>query len=149
MKTLQEIQEMWAQDCVIDDMKLDEESLKIPNLHAKYIELYSYYKLRLKKVEQEHAILLKNKWLWYTGKMSKEEIDKLGWSYDDPFNGLKVLKSDMEYYYSTDKDIQRSEARIEMVKTILSVLEEILTAIKWRHQHIRAAIEHRKFMAGG
>ena len=36
---LTEIQEMWKNDCQIDDIELDASSLKVPQLHAKYAEL--------------------------------------------------------------------------------------------------------------
>ena len=40
---LEEIQELWSSDCVIDDTELDLESVKIPELHNKsksYIQPY-------------------------------------------------------------------------------------------------------------
>ena len=36
---------------------------------------------------------MKNKWLWYHNKLSKEEIERLV-AYD-PFDGLKILKGEM------------------------------------------------------
>ena len=41
MMDLKTIHEMWAKDCIIDDMKLDESSRHSPILHAKYLELLS------------------------------------------------------------------------------------------------------------
>ena len=82
---------MWAKDCNIDANKLDEASRQAPLLHAKYLELISTYKLQLKKTEFEQKKLLKDKWLWYNGKMSQEEMKEKGWD-PDPFNGLKILK---------------------------------------------------------
>ena len=51
---LEAIQEMWAKDSVIDDVMLDNASMKIPQLHAKYITLHSEFTLLLKKAKQEH-----------------------------------------------------------------------------------------------
>ena len=51
--TLDEILIMWKKDVVIDDVCLDEETLKSSKLHAKYLELYSMAKLQLKKREME------------------------------------------------------------------------------------------------
>ena len=83
-KTLTEIQELWKKDCQIDDIELDASSLKVPQLHAKYAELLS--SKRLIQIQYEHQLkdLQKDKWLWYTGKMSKEELDEREWEYD-PF----------------------------------------------------------------
>ena len=88
------IHEMWAKDCVIDSNELDKSSREQPILHAKYLELLSTYKLQLKRAEFSQKSLLKDKWLWYNGKMDHSEIIENGWN-SDPFNGLKVLKGEM------------------------------------------------------
>lgn len=147
MLQLDEIIEMWKKDSVIDEMNLDEASLKSANLHSKYLEMISVYKLQLKKRDAEFKVLLKNKWLWYNGKMSKDQIDDLGWEYD-ALNGLKVMKGDMDYYYDSDPHIQEAQAKIEYIKTIIETLKEIMDNIKWRHQSIKNAIEWRKFTSG-
>lgn len=147
MLQLDEIIEMWKKDSVIDEMNLDEASLKSANLHSKYLEMISIYKLQLKKREADFKVLLKNKWLWYNGKMSKDQIDDLGWEYD-ALNGLKVMKGDMDYYYDSDPHIQEAQAKIEYIKTIIETLKEIMDNIKWRHQSIKNAIEWRKFTSG-
>ncbi len=42
--------------------------------------------------------------------MDQAEIESLGWSYD-PFDGLKVMKGEMDYYYDSDIEIQNSEEK--------------------------------------
>jgi len=145
---LESILEMWKEDCVIEEMNLDEESRKTPSLHAKYLEIHSLTKLRLKKAELDQKILLKDKWLYYNGKMDGEAIQEKGWSFD-PFNGLKVLKGDMDHYYDSDTDIQQSEEKIAYYKTILETLKEIIDNLRWRHQTIKNMIEWRRFESGG
>ena len=39
---LEALQELWKEDCKIDDDLYCEESLKIPRLHQKYMEYYNY-----------------------------------------------------------------------------------------------------------
>lgn len=145
---LQNILEMWKTDSEIDEMNLDEASRQTPSLHAKYLEFHSLTKLQLKKAEMNQKILLKDKWLWYNGKMDHETVLQKGWN-PDPFNGLKVMKGDMDYYYDSDPEIQRSEELIQYYKTLLDTLKEIIDNIKWRHQTIRNMIEWRRFTSGG
>ena len=145
---LQSILEMWKNDCKISEFNLDEESRKTPSLHAKYLELHSLTKLKLKRIELDQKTLLKDKWLYYNGKMSPEEIESKGWEFD-PFSGLKVLKGDMDHYYDSDTDIQQSEEKIAYFKTIISTLEEIINNIRWRHSTIKNMIDWRRFESGG
>ena len=147
MLQLNDILEQWKSDSLIE-MPLDESSQKTPKLHSKYLELLSLAKFQLKKSEMEQKTLLKEKWLYYNGKLSEEEIIKKGWS-PDPFNGLKILKGEMDYYYDADPEIQKSEEKIEYYKNTVSVLTEIVDTIKWRHQTIGNMIKWKVFESGG
>ena len=148
MMDLNNILIMWKKDAVIDDICLDEETIKSSKLHAKYLELFSMAKLMLKKKEMEHGSTKKDKWLYYTGKMTKDDMDGRGWKYD-PFDGMsKPMKSDMDMYYSTDEDLVKIKAQVDYQKTIIETLEEIMSNIRWRHTHIKNILDFKKFTSG-
>ena len=46
---LEDIMDQWKQDASIDNTDLGEESLQIPNLHAKYMEIYTKEKKTLRE----------------------------------------------------------------------------------------------------
>ena len=145
--TLDKILEMWKKDSVIDNGALDESSKENSKNHAKYVELHSTIKLQLKRKEHQQKILLRDKWLHFSGKLSKEKIDQYGWPYD-PFDGLKVLKSDFHYFFESDEDLQKSEEQITYLKTVEETLKEIVDNIKWKHSTIKNMIEWAKFTSG-
>ena len=145
---LDEILEMWKKDAVIDDVCLDEETIKSSKLHAKYLELFSMAKLQLKRKEMEHDSMKKDKWLYYNGKMSQQNMDKRNWKCD-PFDGMsKPLKSDMDMFYSTDEDLVRIKARVDYQKAIIETLEEIMGNIRWRGTAIKNILDFKKFTSG-
>tara|TARA_R100000231_G_C5297747_1_gene156606 strand:+ start:329 stop:772 length:444 start_codon:yes stop_codon:yes gene_type:complete len=145
---LESVLEMWKKDSEIPQYNLDETSRQTPTLHAKYMEFMSIARLQMKKAEMEQKTLLKKKWLYYNGKMTQEQIEKEGWDFD-PFEGLKVLKGEMDYYYDADSDIQKSEEKITYYKTYIETLTEIINVLKWRHSTIKNIIDWRRFEAGG
>ena len=148
MLQLDDILKLWEQDSKIDEVNLDTASIKSAALHSKYLELYSLAKLNLKKKDLSMAYLRKDKWLYYNGKMTKEEMDQKGWQYD-PFNGMtKPLKSDMDMFYDTDPDIMKLRGQIEYQSTIVDTLKDIMENIKWRHTTIKNIIDHRRFVSG-
>ena len=148
MLTLEQILENWKKDCEIDDMELDKSSRETPKLHAKYVELLSMAKLQKQRKEMEFKKLLKDKFMWYNGKMDKQTMDEKGWEYD-PFDGLtKPLKSDMDYFYESDPQIQTLQSQIEYWKTVIDTLSEIVSNITWRHQTISNMIKWRQFTSG-
>ena len=104
-------------------------------------------KLLLKKAEFAQKVLLKQKWLYYNGKMDQSEIEIRKWD-PDPFDGLKVLKGEMDYYYDSDPEIQKSEEKIQYYKTIVETLTEIINNLNWRHQTISNMIKWKQFQSG-
>ena len=144
---LSDIQEMWKTDCKIDDIELDASSLQVPVLHAKYSEILSNQKLIQIRYENKLKDLQKDKWLWYTGKLSQEEIQEKNWDYD-PFNGLTILKSDYDKFFGADRDIQKAIEKMEYCKIVVEYLQDIVSQLTWRHQTIKNIIEWRRFMAG-
>jgi len=53
---LPSIQQMWKEDAKIDIDDLHNESVKIPELHAKYYEIYSNLLLLKKKTEEDKKV---------------------------------------------------------------------------------------------
>ena len=148
MLNIENVLSEWQNDSVINQSQLDKSSVDTAKLHAKYLQWLSLAKLHLKKAQMNQKTLLKEKWLYYNGKMSQEEMESRGWDYD-PFDGLKVMKGDMDYYYDSDKDIQQSEEKITYYKTLVETLQEIVETLRWRHQTIGNIIKWKQFEAGG
>tara|TARA_R110000737_G_scaffold175027_1_gene200272 strand:+ start:12696 stop:13139 length:444 start_codon:yes stop_codon:yes gene_type:complete len=144
---LDDVLSEWKIDSEINEMALDEASRDSAKLHSKYLEMFMSSKLHAKRKEQQLQTLLKQKWLYYNGKMTQSEIESEGWEFD-PFNGMKVLKGDLTYYYDADKDIQKIIMQIEYRKALRDTLKEIMENIKWRHQNIGNIIKWRQFVSG-
>ena len=79
--------------------------------------------------------------------MDEETIKEKGWE-DDPFDGLKILKNDMQIFFNADPDLQKANAQQEYVNITVNFLKDCLTNITWRHQTIKNTIDWRKLMAG-
>jgi hypothetical protein len=144
---LEDLKAQWTEDCKIDDIELDQSSLEIPKLHAKYSDLLTTALMSKKNLELKYSLLLKQKWLWYSGKLDEDTIKKNGWS-DDPFDGLKVLKQDFQIFFNADEDLQKMNAQVEYWNIVVDFLKRCLENITWRHQTIKNTIDWRKFMAG-
>lgn len=138
---------MWQTDCTINNNQLDETSRQTPTLHAKYIQIWSTAKLELRRAEFDQKKLLKDKFLYYNGKMDQQTLEEKGWN-PDPFDGLKILKGEMDYYYDSDPEIQKSEEKIQYLKTVTDTLTEIIDNLKWRHQTISNIIRWKQFESG-
>lgn len=142
--TLDELRKELEKDMVLDGVALDLESLKIPQLHGKYLNFLMDERLFLKKLDADYNVLLRVKWEYYTGKMTQEELEKRGW---EPF-ALKVLRNDLDLYLNSDADLSKLSQRGAYQKEKISLLEEVVKELNTRHWKIRNAIEWRKFANG-
>ncbi len=141
MITLDDVQHEWTIDSKIDPELLDEESIKIPQLHNKYLKYLSDVKLLKIKKEMEYKVLLREKFEYYTGK-ADEEVYK-----EKPFD-LKILKQDLSLYMESDPDIQALGARINYYEEIMFFLDKVLHCLNNRGFQIKNSIDWQKFMQG-
>jgi len=131
-------------DMKVDDTQLDLESLKIPQLHNKYLNFLQEERFNLKKMGFDFASLRRSKWEFYTGKMSEEDLEDKGW---EPFD-LKILKSDIDMYLDSDNDMILMKQKITYQEEKVFYLESVIKEIGQRNWEIRNAIEWRKFVSG-
>ena len=141
---LYELKSMVEEDMVIDDTELDIESIKTPQLHNKYLNLYHDERLILKQMKSRIKELVRDKWEFYSGKMSEEKLERLGW---EPFQ-LKVLKQDLDRYIESDTMVAREYDRIAFQEEKVDFLQATLKSITARQWDIKNAIEWRKFTNG-
>ena len=128
-------------DLKIDDTELDLESIRTPQLHNKYLKLYTTHSLQLKRLQDEYKVLYKDKWEYYTGKASPDTYR------EKPFD-IKVLRADVGIYIDSDIDLQQLSQKVAYIKQITDYLERILREINNRNWNIRNTIEWKKFLHG-
>ena len=138
---LETLQKQVDVDLKIDDTELDLESIRTPQLHNKYLKLFTKYSLQLKKAKDDYDGLYKFKWEYYTGKASPDTYR------EKPFD-MKVLKSDVYIYLNADEELQKLGQRIEYLKIVVVYLERVLREINNRNWNIRNTIEWKKFLHG-
>tara|TARA_R110002096_G_scaffold113172_1_gene246162 strand:- start:5802 stop:6212 length:411 start_codon:yes stop_codon:yes gene_type:complete len=131
-------------DLVMDETELDIESLKTPQLHNKYLIFYTDEKLILGKMKSDLYRLKKDKWLYYTGKMSQEELNEMDW---EPFS-LNILKTDIDKFTNADNDIILLNNKILLQQEKVDYLESIIKIVNNRQWNIRSAIDWIKFTNG-
>lgn len=139
---LQTITKMWKEDSQVDQVMLDEASLKIPQLHQKYMELLNEFNLLRKKKRQELKRLEHKKTLYYSGKAAPEEYEA------EPFN-YKVMKSDVPGWVAVDEQVNKLEMQLEYYDEVVETLREILKQVHQLSYNIKNAITWRMFTSGG
>ena len=140
----EEIQKSWTRDCPIDETELSKESVKIPQLHNKYLILYSNEKLRFKEIKFLFAGLIKRKRDYYSGRMTAEELEAADW---EPFQ-YKLLKADVQEYIDADENVIESKKLLALQEEKVDYLEAIVRGLSNRGYLIKNAIDWKRFTEG-
>lgn len=143
MKQLDELLEMWKKDSIIDRTEPARELLNIPQLHSKYLNILSRHRLLSKEAEFKYNKMRKIKWEYYTGKMSKEDLDKYGWE-QFPY----TIKSEISTYLESDEDLNKYIANKVLHDEIVDVCQSILKELNSRTYQLRDYISWEKFING-
>jgi hypothetical protein len=140
----EEIQYQWTIDCVMDETELSQESIKIPQLHNKYLIYYSNEKLKFKEIKYLFAGLVRRKRDYYSGRMTMKELEAADW---EPFQ-LKLLKADVQEYIDADDNVIESKKLLALQEEKVNYLESIVKSLTTRGYLIKNAIDWKRFTEG-
>ena len=139
---LDQIQEMWQKDSVIDPDNLHDESLKIPQLHSKYYTVYNTITLLREKARTSYSKIKLERYNYYTGKAEPEVYA------EEPFPYKVREKDAIQRHMDADEKLIKVDLKIKYYDSTLKFLEEIIRTISNRTYQIKNAIEWHKFQAG-
>ena len=136
--TIEDIMEMWGEDSHIDDKDLDNESLKIHNLHQKYLDINSKEKRKLSDLKTHWKVLFQQRWEVVISKNGKA-----------PDHNIRISKTELErHYVAADETLQKAEKILNEQEGKVDYLKSVLSMIENSSFHINNAISWRKFVAG-
>ena len=138
---LDELKLQVQNDLRINDEHLDTESLKNQEIKAKYLDHKSRYELLLFKAKGDYKRLYREKWEYYGGKADAKIYAS------KPFD-LKVLKTDLAVYITSDEEIINAENKIGYLETVVDYIKGVIKSVDNRGWDIKNAIEWKKFEAG-
>ena len=139
---LEQTQEMWQRDSVIDPDNLHDESLKVPQLHSKYYTIYNTITLLREKSRDSYKRVKLERYNYYTGKAPAEVY------VEEPFPYKVREKDAIQRYLDADDKLTTIDLKIRYYDVMLKFLEEVIKTISSRTYQIKNAIDWHKFQAG-
>ena len=139
--TLDELKLQVQKDLKVDNEHLDTESLKNQEIKATYLDHKTRYELLLFKAKGDYKRLYREKWEYYGGKADAKIYAT------KPFD-LKVLKTDLAVYITSDEEIINAENKVGYLETVVDYIKGVIKSVDNRGWDIKNAIEWKKFEAG-
>ena len=139
---LETLQDKWKEDSVIDPDKYGEESVRIPQLHMRYLEFYNTFSLMKKDRESEMKALVRDKWIYYKGKAPSTVYKEV------PFDLKLTTTDEIKMFIGADDEIRKLQYKIDYIEQTIFFLDGVLRQINSRNYQIKNAIEWERFQSG-
>ena len=137
------LKEQWTKDSVLSS-DYHRESMKIPQLHSKYLNYFFDEKKDLTRMSKSLAKMRRIRFEYYTGTIEPGMLDKFSW---EPFL-RKILKTEVQMYLYSDEVLSTMEVELQDQKDKIHFIEEVLKQISQRNFQIKEAISWQKFVSG-
>jgi hypothetical protein len=126
---------------IIDHEHMDQESYKNQIIKPKWLDQRSKFQLLLIKANGDYQRMYRQKWEYYGGKSdAKVYVAK-------PFD-LKVLKSDLSMYITSDEEVIAMADKIGYLAAVIKFIDGVIKSIDNRSWDIKHAQDWKKFEAG-
>ena len=140
--TLEELKQESYKDLPVTNVEnIDQESFYNQEIKAKWLDYKSSFELLLARSKGDYQVLYREKWEYYGGKSDAKVYAA------KPFD-LKVLKTDLQIYISSDSDVIELSNKIAYLETTIKFIDGVIKSIDNRGWDIKHAITWKQFEAG-
>lgn len=141
---IENLMKEWSEDKVIDGTAMEKELLKISFLHGKYLNILSYHRHIVRKLESDYKKMKSLREDYYAGHLTQEECDKHGWDY------MQHVHSNPKIARLLDGDTELTKILLKKVahEEIVSYCESVLKSINNRTWDLRAFVDYKRFTEG-
>jgi len=142
---LSQIIDAWKEDSKIDDLNIDNESVKIISLHAKYVEWLSDARGALRGFHIQRSHLTKKLRDYYLGISTQDQLKELN---REPY-AERILKNELMMFVESDELMIELNTKITIQEEKVETLTEIMKAINSRNYILKNYIDWKRLMLGG
>lgn len=134
----------WAEDSVIDATSMEKELLKISNLHGKYLNVMSYHRHLVRKMEADYKLLKGLREDYYHSHLTQEELEERGW---EP---IQHVLTNPQIARKLDADEELNKLLLKKVahEEIVSYCEGVLKSLHNRTWDLGNFIKYKQLTDG-
>lgn len=123
--TIDVLMSSWAEDSHIDASAMEIELLKISHLHGKYLNVMSYHRHLMRKMEADYKLMKGLREDYYQGHLTKEELDEHGW---EPMQHV-LTNPQIARKLETDTELNKILLKKVAHEEIVSYCENVLKSL--------------------
>lgn len=142
--TIDVLMKEWSTDSTIDSTSMEKELLKISHLHGKYLNVMSYHRHVIRKLEADYKILKGLKEDYYAGRLSEEELKENNW---EP---MQFVLSDPKISRKIETDRELINILLKKVahEEIVAYCENVLKSLNSRTWDLGNYVKYQQLTLG-
>lgn len=141
---IEDLMKEWSNDSIIDATAMEKEVLKISHLHGKYLNVMSFHRHILRKLDSDYKTMKGLREDYYAGHLTQEECDSRGWEYMQHVHSnpkiARLLETDQELTKILLKKIAHEE--------IVSYCESVLKSLNARTWDLGNFVKYQQLTSG-
>lgn len=141
---IDDLMKEWSEDTGIDSTSMEKELLKISHLHGKYLNIMSYHRHLIRKMEADYKMLKGLREDYYQGHLTQEECDERGWDYMQHVLSNPQIARKLE----TDKELNKLLLKKVVHEEIVTYCESVLKSLHNRTWDLGNFVKYLQMTSG-
>lgn len=141
---IEDLMREWSEDTVIDSTSMEKELLRISYLHGKYLNVMSYHRHLVRKLEADYKLLKGLREDYYQGHLTQEELEERGW---EPCQH-HLTNPQIARKLDTDAELNKLLLRKVAHEEIVSYCESVLKSISSRTWDLGNYVKYLQLTSG-
>lgn len=125
---IESLMKEWSQDSIVDSTAMEKELIKISHLHSKYLNIMSYHRHLVRKMETDYKMMKGLREDYYQGHLTKEELEERGW---EPMQHV-LTNPQIARKLETDSELNKLLLKKIAHEEIVSYCESVLKSLNNR-----------------
>jgi hypothetical protein len=142
--TIEILMSSWAEDSVIDSTSMEKELLKISHLHGKYLNVMSYHRHLVRKMEADYKLLKGLREDYYLGHLTQEDLEERGW---EPMQHV-LSNPQIARKLETDAELNKLLLKKVAHEEIVSYCENVLKSLHSRTWDLGNYVKYIQLSSG-
>lgn len=142
--SIETLMKEWSEDTIVDSTSIEKELLKISHLHGKYLNVMSYHRHLIRKMDADYKMLKGLREDYYQGHLTKEELEERGW---EPCQHL-LTNPQIARKLDTDAELNKMLLKKVAHEEIVSYCESVLKSLHNRTWDLGNFVKYVQLSSG-
>lgn len=142
--SIEDLMKEWSEDTIVNASDMDLEVLKISSLHGKYLNIMTYHRHMVRKIETDYKMMKGLREDYYNGHLTQEECDSRGWEYNQHVYSNPQIARKLD----SDKELNKLLLKKIAHEEIVSYCETVIKSLNNRTWDLGNFIKYRQLTSG-